>query len=281
MKKFPDIKSKQLEDYKKRESGSSDLFKTIFLKDIVLNPNQPRKTFDEERIRELALSIKENGLIQPIIVEEMYDNDKKLYYEITAGERRFRAVSLLGLSTISAVVRSNTEKRDIHSIIENTQRESLTFFEEANAIFEVMNSRGLNQKELSIILGKSERHIRRLLCALKIDKELVSALVENHTSITVIEKLSSFEDFEAQRNAFEKIKGLNRDEAVAKLEYILSKKDALIREEKTKANSKRVEYSWGERRVTSKNTTIFELKQKLDDATITKIEELISSALNP
>lgn len=123
------------------------------------NPYQPRKTFDEESIKELAESIKQHGVIQPIIVRTVLRG-----YEIIAGERRFRASQLCGNASIPAVVRTFTDQQVMEiALIENLQREDLNAIETAIAYQALMDKFELTQEELSMKVGKSRSHIANFL----------------------------------------------------------------------------------------------------------------------
>jgi ParB family chromosome partitioning protein len=123
------------------------------------NPYQPRKTFDEESIKELAESIKQHGIIQPIIVRTVLRG-----YEIIAGERRFRASQLCGNTSIPAVVRTFTDQQVMEiALIENLQREDLNAIETAIAYQALMDKFELTQEELSMKVGKSRSHIANFL----------------------------------------------------------------------------------------------------------------------
>ncbi|MEB3103229.1 ParB/RepB/Spo0J family partition protein [Ferviditalea candida] len=128
------------------------------------NPYQPRKHFSEESIRELASSIKEHGVIQPIIVRAALKG-----YEIIAGERRWRASQLSGLAVVPAVVRKFTDQQVMEiALIENLQREDLNSLEIAQAYQNLMNQFELTQEELSIKVGKSRSHIANFLRLLQL-----------------------------------------------------------------------------------------------------------------
>src|SRR5690606_32748494 len=132
------------------------------------NPYQPRKTFDEESIEELAASIKEHGVITPIIVREVLKG-----YEIIAGERRWRASQANNLATIPAVVRKFTDQQVMEiALIENLQREDLNSMEIAIAYQSLIDSFGLTQEELSVKVGKSRSHIANFLRLLQLPEEV-------------------------------------------------------------------------------------------------------------
>jgi ParB family chromosome partitioning protein len=127
----------------------------IHVKSIKANPYQPRKVFDENAIQELSASIKEHGILQPIILRKMGTT-----YEIVVGERRFRAAQMAGLTEVPAVVRILTDEETMEfAILENLQREDLTPIEEAEAYQSLMENLGLTQEQLAFRLGKSRPHI--------------------------------------------------------------------------------------------------------------------------
>ena len=140
----------------------------ISLNDIKRNENQPRKVFNEEKIDELAESIREHGVIQPIIVMKSGTG-----YEIVAGERRWRAARKAGLAEIPAVVRELTKEQNmLFAIIENMQREDLSPIEEAEGIKNMIETFNLTQEEVSKSIGKSRPYITNSLRLLKLPKPI-------------------------------------------------------------------------------------------------------------
>lgn len=140
----------------------------IPLAQLRANPYQPRKTFDDDAIKELAESIREHGVIQPIVVRTALRG-----FEIIAGERRFRASQLLGNPTIPAVVRSYTDQQVMEiALIENVQREDLNAIEIAVAYQAIMDQFNLTQEELSLKVGKSRSHIANFLRLLSLPEEI-------------------------------------------------------------------------------------------------------------
>ena len=140
----------------------------IPLNQLRANPYQPRKTFDEEAIRELAESIRQHGVIQPIIVRSVMKG-----YEIIAGERRFRASQFCGKSTVPAVIRTFTDQQVMEiALIENLQRENLNAMEVAVAYQGLMDQFQLTQEELSLKVGKSRSHIANFLRLLSLPEEV-------------------------------------------------------------------------------------------------------------
>jgi ParB family chromosome partitioning protein len=153
--------------------NEDDKIVEIPLSQLRPNPYQPRKNFSEEAIRELAESIREHGVIQPIIVREVLRG-----YEIIAGERRFRASELLGKATIPAVVRTYDDQQMVEiALIENLQREDLNALEVAAAYQTIMERFSLKQEELALKVGKSRSHIANFLRLLSLPQE-----VKDHVS---------------------------------------------------------------------------------------------------
>lgn len=146
----------------------------ISIHDIKPNSEQPRKVFDEEKISELAASIKENGIIQPIIVRTSDDK-----YEIVAGERRWRAAIKAELTKVPCIVKELTEEQNmLFAIIENMQREDLNPIEEAEGINRMMFTFGLTQEEVSKSVGKSRPYIGNSLRLLKLPAYIKEAMAE-------------------------------------------------------------------------------------------------------
>jgi len=149
-------------------SDSNDKVIELKINEVEPNVNQPRKSFDEEKISELADSIKVHGVISPIIVSKKDD-----YYQIIAGERRWRASKKAGLKTIPAIVRSYDDKKTREvSLIENIQRQNLNPLETAKAIRELMDEHSMTQEEISKTLGKSRSSIANTLRILNIDERV-------------------------------------------------------------------------------------------------------------
>lgn len=149
---------------------NEDVEKVVFLNVLDIKPNvaQPRKVFSEEALEELAQSIKENGLIQPILVRPA-----KKGYELVAGERRLRAARKAGLKRIPAIVRNLDEKQNaFYALIENMQREDLNIIEEAQGIDEIINKYELTQEEAAKAVGKSRSYVTNALRILKLPTEV-------------------------------------------------------------------------------------------------------------
>ena len=153
-------------------------FKIVQIKDIQKNPYQPRKEFSEEKIQELAQSIKENGLIQPIIVRK----SPILGYEILAGERRYRASIAAGLSEVPVIVKQLSDQdMMLHSIIENLQRENLNPIEEAKA-YQSLIDKGFTHTEIAEKMGKSRPYITNLVRLLGLPKHILTEVESGRLS---------------------------------------------------------------------------------------------------
>lgn len=159
------------ETKKLEETGAK--VQEIELDKIKPNPNQPRKKFDPEALMELRDSILEQGLIQPILVEEIADN----HYIIIAGERRYRASKMAGLKTIPAIVRSFTDLQRMEvSLIENIQREDLNPVEEAKAFSYLLTQSGISQEELAKKVGKGRSTITNSIRLLNLSQKMLDSL---------------------------------------------------------------------------------------------------------
>lgn len=159
---------------------------------IVANKSQPRKIFKEKELLELADSIKENGIIQPLIVHE-----KDGVFEIVAGERRYRASKLAGLTKVPVVVKRVTKKDVlVMSIIENVQRSDLNCVEEALSYFQLMNEFELTQEEVAKKIGKERSTIANYLRILKLPKEVIVSIQKELLSFGHAKVLVSMNDDE-------------------------------------------------------------------------------------
>ena len=147
----------------------------VDINEIEPNRNQPRKVFDEDAIEELADSIKQYGIIQPLILRKM-DN----YYEIIAGERRWRAAKKAGLKELPAIIRTYEEDQILKiSLIENIQRENLNPIEEAKAYQQLKSEYGLKQDEIASSVSKSRVAVTNILRLLKLDDRVQKMIMEN------------------------------------------------------------------------------------------------------
>ncbi|MDO4382961.1 MAG: ParB/RepB/Spo0J family partition protein [Eubacteriales bacterium] len=164
----------------KEEIDDSDRVVYIDINEIKPNPDQPRKHFDAARLEELANSIQENGVIQPLVVQK-----KENCYELVAGERRWRASRLAGLKKVPCLIREFDEKQNlIVAIIENMQREDLDPMEEANGIQQMIHKFGFTQEQVSESLGKSRAYIANSVRLLKLPEEIQKMIRSGKISAT-------------------------------------------------------------------------------------------------
>ncbi|WP_216831631.1 nucleoid occlusion protein [Alkalihalobacterium elongatum] len=181
--------------------------KQIPIHEIVPNRFQPRTVFDNERIEELAQTIKTHGVIQPIVVRKRDDQ-----YEIIAGERRWRAVTSLGWETIPAIIKEfNDSQTASVALIENLQREGLTAIEEAIAYAKLLELHGLTQESLAQRLGKGQSTIANKLRLLNLPQSVQDAILERKITERHARALISLKNPELQEQILEEIieKGLN------------------------------------------------------------------------
>ena len=183
------------------EPASGDSVRYIKTFDIMPNENQPRKTFDEEKLQDLANSILEHGVIQPIILRK-----KGKSYEIVAGERRWRAAIKAGLTEVPCLVRELDEEQNmLIAIIENMQREDLNPIEEAEGISRMVETFGMTQDAVSKSLGKSRPYITNSLRLLKLPDYVRDLVSEGKLSAAHGRTVITIEDEEARKKLCDKI----------------------------------------------------------------------------
>ena len=172
------------------ETASKEEIIEVDLSELRVNPYQPRKVFNDEALRELASSIKEHGVFQPIIVKKSIKG-----YEIIAGERRVRASKLAGLTTVPAIIRNLDDEQMMEiALLENLQRENLSAIEEAIAYKSMLDKLNLTQDELSKKVGKSRSHVTNMLGLLRLPKEVQEMVATNKISMGHARVLSKLED---------------------------------------------------------------------------------------
>ena len=184
-----------------KTEGSSSI-NEIELAKISVNPNQPRREFDETALQELADSIAEIGIIQPITLRKVSDNE----YQIIAGERRYRASQRAGLKTIPAYIRTADDENMMEmALIENIQREDLNSIEIALAYQKLIDSYGLTQEKLSERVGKKRATIANYLRLLKLPAEIQMGLKDKKIDMGHARALLPVEDPEVQLALYEQI----------------------------------------------------------------------------
>ena len=173
----------------------------VKLSELRSNPYQPRKVFDEDALKELAASIKEHGVFQPIIAKKSIKG-----YEIIAGERRVKASIMAGLEEIPTIIRNfdDTEMMEI-ALLENLQRENLNAIEEANAYKKLLETLSLTQEQLAARLGKSRSHITNMIGLLALPEVIQQDVSEKKISMGHARVLSKLDNKEQQRELADKI----------------------------------------------------------------------------
>ena len=175
------------------DSSTVDEIVELPIEELRPNPYQPRKVFDEEKLQELADSIKEHGIFQPIIVKKSSIKG----YEIIAGERRVKACKMIGLEKIPAIVRDFTDQQMMEiALLENLQRENLNAIEEATAYKNLLEAMQVTQEELAQRLGKSRTHITNMLGLLNLPEEVKDMMIEEKISMSHARVLSKLENKE-------------------------------------------------------------------------------------
>ena len=215
-------KSKKAQEPEKKEEDS-DIGKELMVKVTSIEPNreQPRKDFNEEAMGELAESIKQFGILQPLLVQKKGD-----YYEIIAGERRWRAAKLAGLKEVPVVIREYTKQQTMEiALIENVQREDLNPIEEAKAYQRLIQEFELKQEEIAARVGKSRVTITNSMRLLKLDERVQEMLIQNQITGGHARALLTVEDGELQYKLAGKIIAENLSvREIEKIVKSLSKK---------------------------------------------------------
>ena len=189
-----------------------EIVKKIKIIDIEPNRNQPRKIFDNETLEELAESIKKYGVIQPIIV-----NKKDDYYEIVAGERRWRASKKAGLTEMPCIIRNDDERRNKEiALIENIQREDLNPIDKARGFRQLMDEYGMTQQQLSDTIGVSRSGIANTVRILNLDPRVIRLAEEGKLTEGHCRSLMVIQDPEKQLAAALKI--IEKGETVRDIE---------------------------------------------------------------
>ena len=184
----------------------------LYLDDIIPNRFQPREIFDEKALKELAVSIKEHGVIQPIIVRKV--NEK---YEIIAGERRYKASALAGLTKIPAIIRDLDDKESSKvALLENLQRKNLNPIEEARTFQKILELDEMTQEDLAKTMGKSQSAIANKIRLLSLPDEIQSALLKEEISERHARTLLNLPNAEKQKEMLQRV--INEKMSVRALE---------------------------------------------------------------
>lgn len=188
--------------------------------EISPNPRQPRSNFDQAELSELAASIREHGLIQPLIVTETSSG-----YTLIAGERRWRAAQLAGLESVPVIVKETTPQEMLElALIENIQREDLNAIEEAQAYRQLMDEFGMTQEAVADRVGKGRSTVTNLVRLLNLPQEVQQAVLDNQISGTHARELLRLPTAELQIEAKDQMirRGLNRRDAARLVDRMLA-----------------------------------------------------------
>jgi ParB family chromosome partitioning protein len=216
--------------------------------ELEANQNQPRRFFDDQALQDLSGSIKEHGVVQPIIVRKLDDS-----YQIVAGERRWRAARLAGLKTVPVIIKdySNVQVMEI-ALIENLQRQDLNSIEEALAYKSLIEEHDMTQEEISEKIGKSRSAIANTLRLLNLPEEIKNMVVHGKISAGHARALLAIEDKKKQMEIAQKI--IDQQLNVRDIEKLVMQKE---NKEEKKENKKNVE--------------IIELEERLKNTFATKV----------
>ena len=226
--------------------------KFINIKSIYPNENQPRKNFDENSLKALSESIKKYGVLQPILVKE--DENKR--FMIIAGERRYKASLLANLKEIPAIIKDISDKEIMElALIENLQREDLSFTEEALAYKNLIDNYSKTQEEISYLVGKSRPHIANMIRLLSLPREVIDFIDNKKLTISHGKLILGLEEKDNQVEVARKI---------IKEELNVRQSEALINKLKSSNNSKEVIK-------TKKDIFIIDVEEKLTSIFKTKV----------
>ena len=222
------------------ENESEDSNSTVTLKISELQPNreQPRREFDEKSLAELADSISQHGILQPLLVRPFLDGG----YQIVAGERRFRAARMAGLTEVPVVIRDLSDSETMQlALIENLQREDLTPVEEAKGYKQLMDSYGLKQEEVSRVVGKSRPAIANALRLLALPEDILQLISDGKLSAGHGRTLLSFKNPQEMEKAARLAS--TEDISVRELERLAKKSNkALENADEKKIYEKKLSY---------------------------------------
>jgi ParB family chromosome partitioning protein len=203
----------------------------IEVEKIIPNPHQPRRDFNQEELKDLAASIREHGIIQPLIVSKLEkdtDTGTSVEYQLIAGERRLQAAKLAGMERVPAIIRKLSQKAEglELAIIENLQRSNLNPVETARAYAKLQDEFGLTQREIGTRLGKSRETIANALRLLNLPTEIQDAVGQNKINESQARLLLAISDINEQKKLFNEI--LNQNLSVREIRYRINKENPSV-----------------------------------------------------
>ena len=241
----------------------------VNLDELRSNPYQPRQNFDEDALQELAASIKEHGVFQPIIIKKSIKG-----YEIIAGERRVKASKIAGLKEIPAIVRNFTDSEMMEiALLENLQRENLNSIEEALAYKNLLTNLNLTQEKLAERLGKSRSHITNMIGLLTLPEEVQNLISEKKISMGHARVLSKLEDKHQIKELTDRI--ISEGLSVRQIEELTSSEKNYERKNKiVRHQEKNNEYVDVEETLKEKLGTKVKIKKNKLEITFTNTNDL-------
>lgn len=241
------------------QTGGSSAINEIRIEDIKPNPNQPRRTFDEETLNELSASIRELGVVQPLSVRDLGDGT----YQIIAGERRWRAAGMAGLVSVPAYVRSASDSEVTEmALIENIQREDLNAIEVALAFKNLIDTYNLTQEKLSERLGKKRATIANHLRLLKLPAEIQLGLRDHKLEMGHAKALISIENPKQQLKLYNLI--LKEGLSVRKVEEMARNIDTIRKQSNDKAHTERPDFRGFQKKLSDRLGSPVKISQKED-----------------
>lgn len=238
------------------------------LDELRVNPYQPRKKFDDDALNELALSIKEHGVFQPIIVKKSIKG-----YEIIAGERRCRASRIAGKETIPAIIRNFTDEQMMEiALLENLQRENLSAIEEAVAYKSMLEKLNLTQDELAKKVGKSRSHITNILGLLRLPNEVQQMVIKNEITMGHARAISKLESQNEMINLANQI--VNEKLPVREVEKISQNEEVHKRVEQKRKTESTNEYKYVEDMLRDKLDTKVKIKDNKIEICFNNVNDL-------
>ena len=262
-----DLKSMENKIY---ESSTNEEVVEIPLEELRPNPYQPRKVFDEEALQDLADSIKEHGVFQPIIIKKSIKG-----YEIIAGERRYRASKIAGLTKIPAIIRNFTDEQMMEiALLENLQRENLNAIEEAIAYKKMIQNLGITQEELAKKVGKSRSHVTNIIGLLRLPQEVQQLVADSKITMGHARALSKLESEEEMKALANKI--IDEHLPVRQTEEDLSsdKIEKKVKISRVNNNSNTREFKYVEDLLRDKLDTKVRIKEKKIEISFTNVADL-------
>ena len=250
------------------EESTNEEIVELPIEELRPNPYQPRKIFNDEALNDLANSIKEHGVFQPIIVKKSIKG-----YEIIAGERRYRASKLAGLSKIPAIIRDFSDEQMMEiALLENLQRENLNAIEEAHAYKTMLEKLNITQDQLAIKVGKSRSYVTNMLGILRLPKDVQRLVVQDKLSMGHARMLSKLEDENKIIELANRV--VNEGLTVRDIEKITSSEEVAKKNKIVRKEEKSNEFKYIEELLRDKLDTKIKIKDNKVEISFTSIADL-------